>query len=238
VLDRLELSFEQLRCFTSDVSHELRTPLAAIRSVGEVGLQNSQTPAGYKDTIGSMLEEVARLTKMVESLLAISRSDAGQVQLNLSVFSPLQLVQEVAAFFEVLTEERQQTLLISGDGNIRMKGDRLLLRQAVINVLHNAVKYSPIGGSIAVSVTLQSSKGNAAAAPTALLRISDNGPGIDAEHRTKIFERFTESIRPVRGKRAVRAQGGEIRVEECAEGATFVMEFPSSPASHSVRLPC
>ena len=232
VLDRLELSFEQLRRFTSDASHELRTPLAAIRSVGEVGLQNNQTAASYKDTIGSMLEEVSRLTKLVESLLAISRSDAGQVQLNLTEFSPLELVQEVAAFFEVLTEEREQKLLISGDGNIQVQGDRLLLRQAVINVLHNAVKYSPVGGTIAVSVTLLSSTSSA------LLKISDSGPGIDAEHRTKIFERFyridTARARETGGtglglsiaQWAVRAQGGEIRVESSEEGATFVMELP------------
>lgn len=239
VLDRLELSFEQLRRFTSDASHELRTPLAAIRSVGEVGLQNNQTPAGYKDTIGSMLEEVARLTKLVESLLAISRSDAGQVQLNLTVFSPLELVQEVTAFFDVLTEEREQKLLISGDANIQVKGDRLLLRQALINVLHNAVKYSPAGGSIVVSVTLQSSKNNAVSAPSAILKISDSRPGIDAKHRTKIFERFyridTARARETGGtglglsiaQWAVRAQGGEIRVESSEEGATFVMELPA-----------
>jgi heavy metal sensor kinase len=231
VLDRLELSFEQLRRFTSDASHELRTPLAAIRSVGEVGLQNSQTAAGYKDTIGSMLEEVGRLTKLVESLLAISRSDAGQIQLNLTVFSPLDLVKEVAAFFEVLTEEREQKLLISGDADISVKGDRLLLRQAVINVLHNAVKYSPVGGLITVTVR--------SLAFSVILQITDSGPGIAAEHRTKIFERFyridTGRARDAGGaglglsiaQWAVHAQGGVIRVESSDEGATFVMELPA-----------
>jgi heavy metal sensor kinase len=231
VLDRLELSFEQLRRFTSDASHELRTPLAAIRSVGEVGLQNNQTAAGYKDTIGSMLEEVGRLTKLVESLLAISRSDAGQVQLNLTVFSPLDLVKEVAAFFEVLTDEREQKLLISGDPHLNVKGDRLLLRQAVINVLHNAVKYSPVGGVITVSVTSLTS--------SVILKIADSGPGISAEHQAKIFERFYRidagRTRDTGGtglglsiaQWAVHAQGGEIRVESSDEGAAFVMELPA-----------
>jgi heavy metal sensor kinase len=232
VLDRLELSFEQLRRFTSDASHELRTPLAAIRSVGEVGLQNSQTAAGYKDTIGSMLEEVGRLTKLVESLLAISRSDAGQVQLNLTVFSPLDLVKEVAAFFEVLTKEREQKLLISGDADLHVKGDRLLLRQAVINVLHNAVKYSPVGGAISVSVTSLTSS-------SVIVKIADSGPGISAEHQAKIFERFYRidagRTRDTGGtglglsiaQWAVHAQGGEIRVESSDEGAAFVMELPA-----------
>jgi signal transduction histidine kinase len=159
------------------------------------------------------------------------------VQLNLTVFSPLGLVHEVAAFFEVLTEERGQTLLISGDANIQVKGDRLLLRQAVINVLHNAVKYSPAGGRISVSVT------SLLSASSAILKISDSGPGIDAEHRTKIFERFyridTARARETGGaglglsiaQWAVRAQGGEIRVESSEEGATFVMELPVFPKS-------
>ena len=177
-----------------------------------------------------MLEEVSRLTKLVESLLAISRSDAGQVQLTLTVFSPLELVREVAAFFEVLTEERAQKLLILGDGNIQVQGDRLLLRQAIINVLHNAVKYSPVGGTISLSVTSLSSR--------ALVKIADSGPGIDAAHRTKIFERFyridTARARETGGtglglsiaQWAVQAQGGEIRVENSDEGATFVIELP------------
>jgi len=231
VLNRLELSFEQLRRFTSDASHELRTPLAAIRSVGEVGLQNSQTAEGYRDTIGSMLEEVARLTKLVDSLLAISRSDAGQVQLNITVFSPLDLVKEVAAFFEVLTEEREQKLLVSGDAGINMKGDRLLLRQAVINVLHNAVKYSPVGGTISVSVSSLTS--------SVILKIADSGPGIAVEHRAKIFERFYRidagRARDTGGaglglaiaQWAVHAQGGEIRVESSDQGASFILELPA-----------
>ncbi len=230
LLDRLELSFEQLRRFTSDASHELRTPLAAIRSVGEVGLQNNQTAAAYKDTIGSMLEEVGRLTKLVESLLAISRSDAGQVQLNITVFSLLDLVREVAAFFEALTDEREQVLLISGDANLQVRGDRLLLRQAVINVVHNAVKYSPVGGSISISVSSMAS--------SAVLRIADTGPGIAPEHRAKVFERFyridTARARETGGAGlglsiahwAVGAQGGEIRVENSDEGATFVVQLP------------
>jgi heavy metal sensor kinase len=231
VLDRLELSFEQLRRFTSDASHELRTPLAAIRSVGEVSLQNNRAPADYKDTIGSMLEEVMRLTKLVESLLAISRSDAGQIQVNLTAFSPFELVREIAALFEALTEEREQKLIISGDAKLMVKGDRLLLRQAVINILHNAIKYSPIGGTISVSVTSLTS--------TILLKIADSGPGIAPEHRTKIFERFYRidiaRARDTGGaglglsiaQWAVHAQGGEIRVESGNEGATFVLELPA-----------
>jgi signal transduction histidine kinase len=131
----------------------------------------------------------------------------------------------------VLTDEREQKLLISGDPDINVKGDRLLLRQAVINVLHNAVKYSPVGGVITVSVTSLTS--------SVILKIADSGPGISAEHQAKIFERFYRidagRTRDTGGtglglsiaQWAVHAQGGEIRVESSDEGAAFVMELPA-----------
>ncbi len=231
VLDRLQQSFDQLRRFTADASHELRTPLAAIRSVGEVGLQNSRTAAAYQDTIGSMLEEVTRLTKLVDALLTISRADAGQVEVALASFSPLELTREVVGLVEVLAEERHQEISISGEESVTVRGDRLLLRQALINVLQNAVRYSPEGGKISVSV-------RSVFSGRAKLTISDSGPGIPFEHRAKIFDRFYR----VDGARtrdtggaglglsianwAVQAQGGQIRIEDSTEGAIFSIELP------------
>ncbi len=151
--------FERLQRFTSDASHELRTPLAAIRSVGEVGLQKSRSAADYQDTIGSMLEEVNRLTRLVENLLAISRADAGQLQLGFTVLFPLDVVKEVATVLDVLVEEKALQLVLSGDEHVLVKGDRLLFRQAVTNVLHNAVKYTPAGGRISVQVAERSGFG-------------------------------------------------------------------------------
>lgn len=133
VLARLEGSFDRLQRFTSDASHELRTPLAAIRGVGEVGLQKSKTAADYQDTIGSMLEEVNRLTRLVENLLAISRADAGQLQLGFAALQPVDVVKEVTTVLDVLVEEKALTLTVSGDERIAVRGDRLLLRQAVTN---------------------------------------------------------------------------------------------------------
>ena len=87
LLSRLGESFEKLQHFTSDVSHELRTPLAAIRSVGEVALQEEQSPERYRDIIGSMLEEVARLTAMIDTLLTIAHADSGAVELHRTTFN-------------------------------------------------------------------------------------------------------------------------------------------------------
>ena len=181
-LARLEQAFEQLRRFTSDASHELRTPLAAMRSVGEVGLQRDGTRSEYRDIIGSMLEEVNRLTSLVDNLLTISRADAGSLQLDLVQMPVMQLARDAAALFEVLAEEKALTLVLSGDESATVRGDRLFLRQAFMNVLHNAVKYSPVGGEIRIRIQRS--------ADEVAVEIEDNGPGVPPEDRTKIFDRF------------------------------------------------
>ena len=108
-LARLQASFEQLKRFTSDASHELRTPLTAIRSVGEVGLQQDGDRDHYREVIGSMLEEAGRLGRLVESLLTISRADSGQIRLEQATIGLLPLVQEASVLLDVLAEEKGQT---------------------------------------------------------------------------------------------------------------------------------
>jgi heavy metal sensor kinase len=232
LLDRLDRAFAQLRRFTSDASHELRTPLAAIRSVGEVSLQGDRTPDQYRDTIGSMLEEVTRLTSLVENLLTISRADAGQIEPKFSVFSLRELVEEVASLVEILAEECEQKIVVTGDPETIVRGDRLLLRQALVNVLHNATKFSPVGGKITIWTGVSHPDWVA-------VRISDTGPGIAAEHQDKIFQRFYRinegRARDTGGSGlglaiaqwSVLAQGGQITVENAAEGATFTIMLPA-----------
>ena len=127
-LARLENSFEHLRRFTSDASHELRTPLTAIRSVGEVALQKGGDSAYYRDIIGSMLEETNRLTQLVDSLLTISRADAGRIHLRPSTVNLLDLAQESAGLLEILAEEKGQTVDVQGDPSLAIFVDRLILR--------------------------------------------------------------------------------------------------------------
>ena len=152
MLSRIEQAFEQLKRFTADASHELRTPLAAIRSIGEVRLQESAGAEEYRDTIGSMLEEVNRLTAIVDSLLTLSRADAGQIRMQVSVFPLMALVREAAALLEILIEDKRLTFTLVGDESLGAEADRLYVRQAVLNILHNAVKFTPGGGSISAHV--------------------------------------------------------------------------------------
>ena len=233
MLSRIEQSFEQLRRFTADASHELRTPLAAIRSVGEVRLQDGATAEEYRDTIGSMLEEVNRLTSIVEKLLTLSRADAGQIQMQVSVFPLKALVREAAALLEVLIEDKQLTFQLTGDENIGVEADRLYVRQAVVNILDNAVKFTPAGGRIDASIVCQ---GNS----QVQLSIRDTGPGISAAHRTRIFDRFYRIEEARTGaelggglglsisKWAVEANNGEIGVSSAPRGgSTFWIRLPA-----------
>jgi heavy metal sensor kinase len=231
---RLEQSFEQLRRFTADAAHEFRTPLASLRSVGEVALQKERTGNEYRDVIGSMLEETNRLTRLVDSLLTLSRADAGQIALQSNIIPVMGLLRDSAALLEPLMEDKQQRLILLGDESARVSGDGLFLRQAFLNLIHNAIKYSPIGGTIALSAGIDS-QGQVFAT------VEDSGPGIPPEHREKVFDRFYR-IDQARARDsggaglglaivrwAVRAHGGDIRVESGAGGGSiFRIQLPSA----------
>jgi len=237
MLARLQAAFDQLRRFTADASHELRTPLTAIRSVGEVALQEQKSPAEYRDVIGSMLEEVDRLTRLVESLLTLSRADAGHVQLQRMDISLLALTREASSMVEVLAEEKGQRMHIDGDAGLIVSVDRLVLRQGIVNLLDNAVKYSPRNTRILVRVGF-------GAAGQASLDITDEGPGIPFEHQPYVFDRFYR-VDQARTREwggaglglaitrwAVEAHGGEIDLtSKHGTGTTFHVSLPLAPDS-------
>jgi heavy metal sensor kinase len=235
-LARLERSFDQLRRFTADASHELRTPLTAIRSVGEVGLRDYASAEEYREVIGSMLEEAARLTQLVESLLLISRADAGQIRLERSRIELLPLVREVASLLEVLADEKRQTIAVEGDAASGVEADPVILRQVLINLLDNAIKYSPMGGSIRIRVLR-------GAEQTVTVEVEDTGPGIALEHRERVFDRFYRidagRARSAGGaglglsiaKWGAEAHGGRLELECPARGAVFRLILPRAAES-------
>ena len=242
MLGRLQAAFDQLRRFTADASHELRTPLTAIRSVGEVALQDQRSPAEYRDVIGSMLEEVDRLTRLAESLLALSRADAGHVQLQREDIALLRLAEEASSVVEVLAEEKRQQIDIAGDANLLVSVDRLILRQAIVNLLDNAIKYSPPGSQILVRVQSGGDQ-------QVFLDVIDQGPGIPSEHQPYVFDRFFR-VDKARTREwggaglglsitrwAVEAHGGEITLEsEEGHGSTFRVSLPLANYSSASQL--
>src|SRR5216684_5208057 len=151
---RLESSFEQLRRFTADASHELRTPLSVIRGIGEEGLAETRSPAEYKEAMGSMLEEVDRLTNLVDTLLRLSHGDAGTVRLARESVDVGQLTRDVVSSLGILAEERNQRVSVDAAEGVSVTVDRLVLREAITNLVDNAIKYSPKGSSISIRVYL------------------------------------------------------------------------------------
>jgi heavy metal sensor kinase len=232
-LARLEHSFEQLRRFTSDASHELRTPLTAIKTVGQVGLRDEKRDAkAYREVIGSMLEEADRLTHLVDALLTLSRADAGRIPLKPEKTDLAELVREVTTHLGVLAEEKQQTLTVETNGTLPITVDRLVLRQAVVNLVDNAIKYTPEGR--AIRVVARPHEGEAQ------LEVEDEGPGIAPEHRERVFDRFFR-IDPARSPNggaglglaiarwAVEAHGGRLELEsEPGRGSRFRIVLPTS----------
>jgi heavy metal sensor kinase len=239
-LARLESSFAQLRRFTADASHELRTPLSVIRGIGEIGLGATRTPAEYKEAMGSMLEEVDRLTRLVDTLLRLSYGDAGTVRLARESTDLGQLARDVASSLGILAEERGQRLRVDAPGEIAVIVDRLVLREAITNVVDNAIKYGPQGSTVNIHVC--------AADGLASVTIADQGPGIAPEHRERIFDRFfrvDEGRSRDRGgtglglaiaKWAVEVHGGHISVESGAPGGSvFRITLPVAQAPSTIR---
>jgi len=242
LLARLETSFEQMRRFTADASHELRTPLTAIRSVGEGALRGHHADPAWRDVVGSMLEEVERLTTLVDALLTLSRAEGGHIALRREPVALLDLTREVASHVSVLAEDKRQEIdLRSDDGLAPVNVDRTVVREALINLLDNAIKYSPEGARIAVRV--------GSASRRASVEITDQGPGIAPEHLERIFERFYRvdkaRSRELGGaglglaiaKWAIDVHGGSIEVESReGGGSTFRVLLPTGAAIEDRRL--
>lgn len=234
-LMRLESSFDQMRRFTADASHELRTPLTAMRSVGEIGLRGKREASGYREVIGSMLEEVDRLSLLVDRLLTLSRADSGESTLARERVDLCDLAEEVTIQLEVLAEEKQQSLKVEAGGPTVCLGDPMVLRQALLNLVDNAIKYSPVGGRIVVRVST-SPEG------MAVLDVSDTGPGIPAELRPRVFDRFYRADRSRSRENgggtglglslarwAVEVNGGRLTLESSdGPGATFRITLPNT----------
>lgn len=179
--DRYRETTDRLQRFASDTSHQLRTPLTSIRTSGEVCLQKDRTPEEYRETIGSMLEDVQRLSDLVEKLLLIARLGADRIRTTFSPIDLGQLVREVAARYEEIVFER--TLRLEVSAGPKVSGDAELLRQLLSNLLDNAIRHTPAGGEILIRLT-------EAVDRRLTLSVWDTGPGVSEEMRSQLFQRF------------------------------------------------
>jgi signal transduction histidine kinase len=195
MIERLDAAFQHSRRFVADASHELRTPLTVIRGELESVVQHSPLEAEWRDRLGSVLEEVDRLASIVEGLFAISRLDSGEAAAEWVKFDLAQLAASTADQMGLLAEDKKIQVTCSDAQEVWVEGDRARMKQVIVNLLDNAIKYTPPGGAVALRVNAQDSK--------AVLEVTDTGVGIAPELLPKVFERFFR-VDPARS----REQGG------------------------------
>jgi heavy metal sensor kinase len=195
MIARLEGAFNRQRQFAADASHELRTPLAVIQAESSLALDKKRTQAEYRKSLELVSQEVAYMSEIIGKLLQLVRSDASSEQLNLEEVNLRDLWAELASNVEALAQEKGLQLLPGPMDNLSVKGDKLKLRQLFLNILDNAIRYTPSGGSITASLTRKEEN--------AVVSIRDTGIGISAEHLPFIFDRFYRV-----DKARSRAEGG------------------------------
>ncbi len=200
LLARLEAAFGELQRFTADASHELRTPLTVIRSVGEVALREPHSETEYRNILGTMLEEVDRLTLLTTMLLELTRAEGGRTAMKCETFDLRDLVRDAASFIGVLAEEAGVRIgLDLPDAPVPIAGDWTMLRQALVNLLDNAIKHSPPGSVVTLACHAHHAH--------AEITVGDQGEGIPAEQLPHIFDRFYR-VDAARSRNAGSSGGG------------------------------
>jgi len=231
MIERLDNAFEHINRFSADASHELRTPLTILQLELEGIAQNYRRDASLGDQIGSALEETNRMSRIVESLLTISRLDAGEVKMDKLRLDLGELAASTAGEMKLLAEEKSISLGIHVESGMQVLGDRVRLQQVIVNLIDNSIKYTQIGGAIKVRVLRE---GN-----SAVLEVSDNGLGIPPHSLPHVFERFYRAdkarSRATGGaglglsivKAICAAHNGEITVSsQEGHGSSFRVELP------------
>lgn len=182
MIGRLEASFEKVAQFSTDASHELRTPLTIMRGEIELALRETQTIRSYKETLVSLLEEVVRMTSIIDGLILLAKSDRGTVKLERKPTRLDVLVNEIKEDAEVLAERKKINVSIAKLEETTVLGDEIRLRQLMLNLVDNAIKYTPDGGKVTLS--LERNNGNVS------FIVEDTGIGIPLNAMDKIFNRF------------------------------------------------
>jgi heavy metal sensor kinase len=231
MISRLESSFEKIRQFTADASHELRTPLTILTGELELALRTRKTPQEYQDVLSSALQEVLRLSHVVESLLLLSRSDMSQVQLHMEPTNLTETLADLADAATILGTQKDIYITFRHSEEMVIMADHAKLYQMFLNLVDNAVKYTPEGGMISITIHRDGA--------FAEVRVRDTGIGISPEHRIKIFDRFYR-VDKARSRELggaglglsivqwiVQIHGGTIAVEsEPGQGSTFIVRLP------------
>lgn len=231
MIERLDESFQIANRFSADASHELRTPLTIIQGELEFFVNDPALPPETIERAGDILEEVVRLSRIVEGLLLVSRLEGGEAQINRGSIDLAAMVVSVAEQMELLSKHKLLSLKYDVHPRVFVEGDELRLRQVVVNLIDNAIKYTPEGGSITLKV--RSERNNA------IIEVIDTGMGISSAALPKIFNRFFRAEEATFGRMKgsglglaivrsiVEAHGGRVYVESNEnQGSRFRIELP------------
>jgi heavy metal sensor kinase len=182
MIQRLDEAFQYSRRFMADASHELRTPLTVLRGELESCIQEPTPAPEWRERLASALEEVERLAGIVEGLFAISRLDAGEAAAEWVKLDLARLAAATADQMSLLAEDKNIQVTCAATEPVWVEGDQARLKQVVVNLLDNAIKYTLNGGVVGLTVNANHSK--------AVLEVTDNGIGIPAEALPRVFDRF------------------------------------------------
>ena len=236
MLARLEDSFTRLSQFSADLAHELRTPVGNMLGEAQVALSRDRKPDEYRNVIESTAAECGRLSSIIDNLLFLARADSAEEQVNRSVFNGRAAVEKIVSFYQTFAEDRH--IQISCTGNADISADPVLLNRAVGNLLDNALRFTPDRGRIHIKI--------AAAGHEVQISVTDNGPGIDPEHLSRVFDRFyrVDSSRSSEGtglglalvKSIVDLHGGSAAIDsKLGIGTTVTLTLPDSSDVSAAR---
>lgn len=233
-LARLENSVGQMKQFTASISHELRTPLTTLRGEAEIALLEARSVDEYKRVLASQLEEFDKLSHMINQLLVLANAEAGEIQWTDQSVDLSDMVVSLLEQLEPVAAAKRITMKAAAEAHVHVRGDASWIERVVLNLLDNAIKFTPEGGNVTVSL--------AAKRAEAALIVQDNGIGIPAEALPHIFERFYRA-EPSRSKQIegvglglalarwiVEKHRGRITVEsQPGKGSCFTVFLPLDP---------
>ena len=232
MLDRIQTLVTGIREMSDNIAHDLKSPITRIRGISEVSLSTGASEKEYENMAASTVEECDRLLDMINTMLVISRTEAGVNKLDAKELDIGAVVRDACELFRSSAEDKDVGLVCDVSGNFSVSGDNRMIQRMIANLLDNAIKYTPAAGS--VEVTVNTGSDNAVA-----IEVKDTGIGISEKEMPRIFERFYRCD-PSRSEAGIglglsfaraiaRAHGGDISVfSKPGQGSTFTVMFPGA----------
>ena len=224
MIGRLKDAFQRINQFSIDVSHELKTPLTILKGETEVALRKEREKDDYQKLLLSNLEEIDRMSCIIDDLLLLSKADTKEIKLNIEEVALRDLIMDVCMNMKVVADKKSVELQISELEDVRLKGDELKLRRMLLNIVENGIKYSHVGGKVSVSSFINDGY--------AWIDVKDNGIGISEDDIKYVFDRF---YRADRSRKRESGSGLGLSISRWIAGAhKGSIEVKSQPAQGSV----